>query len=78
MTMSLDDRTNAALTSIGSQLEGTAAGTLGLLLALCLAGLAGQLTFDAVADAIGQIEAKRRNAVAAPPRSRSRSQERCG
>ena len=36
------------------------------------------LTFDAVADAIGQIEAKRRNAVAAPPRSRSRSQERCG
>jgi hypothetical protein len=55
MTMSSDDRTNAALTSIGSQLEGTAAGTLGLLLALCLAGLAGRLTFDAVAAALGFV-----------------------
>ena len=55
MTMLPDDRISAALTGIGSRLEGTAAGTLGLLLALCLAGLAGLLTFDAVAAALGFV-----------------------
>jgi hypothetical protein len=55
MIVSPDDRISAALTGIGSRLEGTAAGTLGLLLALCLAGLAGQLTFDAVAAALGFV-----------------------
>ncbi len=55
MTVLPDDRISAALTGIGSRLEGTAAGTLGLMLALCLAGLAELLTFDAVAAALGFV-----------------------
>jgi hypothetical protein len=49
MTVLPDARTSPALTGIGSRLAGMAACTLGLTLALCLAGGAGLLTFDAVA-----------------------------
>jgi hypothetical protein len=49
------DRVGSALTGVGPRLEGIAAGTLGLVIALCLAGLAGLLTFDAVAAALGVV-----------------------
>jgi hypothetical protein len=55
MTMSSDDRVGSALTGIGPRLERIAACTLGLMLALCLAGLAGLLAFDTVAAALGFI-----------------------
>jgi hypothetical protein len=50
-----DDRMSAALSGIGSRLEGIAACTLGLMLALVLEGLAGLLTLDAVAAALGFV-----------------------
>ena len=47
MTMLMDDRINSALTGLGPRLSRVAAGTLGLMLALCFAGLAQLLTrFD--------------------------------
>jgi hypothetical protein len=52
-----DDRVSPALTGVGSRLEGIAARTLGLMLALCLAGLAGLLTFEAVAASLGFVVA---------------------
>ena len=55
MTMPPDDRVGSALTGIGPKLEGIAARALGLVLALCLAGLVGLLTFDAVAAALGAV-----------------------
>jgi hypothetical protein len=55
MTVLPDARTSPALTGIGSRLAGMAACTLGLALALCLAGGAGLLTFDAVAAAVGFV-----------------------
>jgi hypothetical protein len=55
MTVLPNDRISSALTDIGFMLEGIAACTLGLMLALCLAGLAGLLTFDAVAAALGFV-----------------------
>jgi hypothetical protein len=51
------DRVGSALTGVGPRLEGVAARTLGLVLALCLAGLAGLLTFDAVAASLGFVVA---------------------
>ena len=54
MTMPPDDRVGSALTGIGPKLEGIAARALGLVLALCLAGLVGLLTFDAVAAALSR------------------------
>ncbi len=57
MTMSPDDRVGSALTGVGPKLEGIAARALGLGLALCLAGLAGLLTFDAVAASLGFVVA---------------------
>ena len=57
MTMPSDDRVGSALTGVGPRLEGIAARTLGLMLALCLAGLAGLLTFDAVAASLGFVVA---------------------
>ena len=53
MTMPPDDRVGSVLTGVGPELEGIAARVLGLMLALCLAGLAGLLTFDAVAASLG-------------------------
>ena len=55
MTGLPDARTGPALTGIGSRLAGMAACTLGLALALCLAGGVGLLTFDAVAGAFGFV-----------------------
>jgi hypothetical protein len=55
MIVSPDDRIGSALSGIGARLEGTAACTLGLMLALCLAGLAGLLAFDAVVAALGFV-----------------------
>jgi hypothetical protein len=55
MIVSVDDRTSSALASIGPKLEGITACTLGLMLASCLAGLAGLLTFDGVAAALGFV-----------------------
>jgi hypothetical protein len=55
MTVLSDDRISSALTDIGLRLGGIAAGTLGLMLALGLAGVAGLLTFDAVAAALGFV-----------------------
>ena len=52
-----DDRVGSALAGVGPRLEGMAARALGLMLALCLAGLAGLLTFDAVAAALGFVVA---------------------
>jgi hypothetical protein len=57
MTMPPDDRVGSALAGVGPRLEGMAARTLGLMLALCLAGLAGLLTFDAVAASLGFVVA---------------------
>ena len=57
MTMVPDDRISSALTDIGPRLGAIATRTLGLMLALCLAGLAGLLTFDAVAAAFGFVVA---------------------
>ena len=50
-----EDRMSSALSGIGPRLEGIAACTLGLMLALFLAGLAGLLTFDGVAAALGFV-----------------------
>jgi hypothetical protein len=55
MTVLPDARISAALAGIGPWLAGMAACTLGLTLALCLAGAAGLLTFDAVAAALGFV-----------------------
>jgi len=55
MTVLPDARTGPALTGIGSRLAGMAACTLGLALALYLAGGVGLLTFDAVAAALGFV-----------------------
>ena len=55
MSVLPDGRVSSALTSVGSRLEGIAARTLGLMLALCLAELAGLLAFDAVAAALGFV-----------------------
>jgi hypothetical protein len=55
MIVSPDDRVSTALAGIGPKLEGITACTLGLMLASCLAGLAGLLTFDAVAAALGFV-----------------------
>ena len=57
MTTPSDDRVSSALTGVGPKLEGIAACALGLMLALCLAGLAGLLTFDAVAASLGFVVA---------------------
>ena len=57
MTMPPADRVGSALTGVGPRLEGIAAGALGLAIALCLAGLAGLLTFDAVAAPLGFVVA---------------------
>ena len=57
MTMLPDDQISSALISIGPRLGGIAARALGLMLALCLAGLAGLLTFDAVAAPLGFVVA---------------------
>jgi len=54
MTMPPDDRVGSVLTGVGPELEGIAARVLGLMLALCLAGL---LTFDAVAASLGFVVA---------------------
>jgi hypothetical protein len=53
--VSLDDGVGSALDGIGSRLRGIAACTLGLMLALCLAGLTGMLTFDTAAAALGFV-----------------------
>ena len=50
-----DDRINSALTSLWPRLGGIAARTLGLMLALCFAGLAELLTFDEIAAALGFV-----------------------
>jgi hypothetical protein len=55
MTVLPNDRISAALAGIGPWLGRIAACTLGLTLALCLAGGAGLLTFDAVAGAFGFV-----------------------
>jgi hypothetical protein len=55
MIVSPDDRISSALSGIGARLEGTAACTLGLMLALGLAGLAGLLAFDAVVAGFGFV-----------------------
>ena len=57
MSVLPDDRVSPALIGVGSRLEGIAARTLGLMLALCLAGLAGLLTFEAVAASLGFVVA---------------------
>jgi hypothetical protein len=57
MTVLSDDQISSALTDIGPRLKVIAARTLGLMLALCLAGLAGLLTFDAVAATLGFVVA---------------------
>jgi hypothetical protein len=57
MTVSLDDGFSSALSGIGSRLERIAACTLGLVLALCLGGMAGLLTLDTVAAALGFVAA---------------------
>lgn len=51
--MATQDRISSALSGIGFRLQKLAACTLGLMLALCLAGLAGWLTFETVAAALG-------------------------
>jgi hypothetical protein len=53
--MLMDDRINSALTGLGPRLSRVAAGTLGLMLALCFAGLAQLLTFDEMAAALGFV-----------------------
>lgn len=55
MIASPDDRLGSALTDARPRLEGIAACTLGLMLALCLAGLAGLLAADAVVAALGFV-----------------------
>jgi hypothetical protein len=57
MTVSPDDRVSSALSGVGPRLERVAARTLGLVLALCLAGLAGLLAPDTVAAALGFVAA---------------------
>jgi hypothetical protein len=55
MTMLMDDQINSALTGLGPRLSRVAAGTLGLMLALCFAGLAQLLTFDEMAATLGFV-----------------------
>ena len=55
MTAISDDRISSALTDIGPRLSRVAAGMLGLMLALCFAGLAQLLTFDEMAAALGFV-----------------------
>jgi hypothetical protein len=55
MAVLWDDGVSSALSGIGSRLRGIAACTLGLMLALCFAGLAGLLIFDATATALGFV-----------------------
>jgi hypothetical protein len=55
--VSLDGGYSSALSGIGSRLKRVAACTLGLMLALCLAGLTGQLSLDTVAAALGFVAA---------------------
>lgn len=50
-----DEDVSLALSGIGSRLGGIAACALGLILASCLAGLAGLLTLDTVVAALGFI-----------------------
>jgi hypothetical protein len=57
MTMPSSNRVGSALAGVGPRLEGMAARTLGLMLALCLAGLARLLSFDAVAASLGFVVA---------------------
>jgi hypothetical protein len=53
--MLMDDQINSALTGLGPRLSRVAAGTLGLMLALCFAGLAQLLTFDEMAATLGFV-----------------------
>jgi hypothetical protein len=55
MTMLMDDRINSALAGLWPKLGGIAARTLGLMLALCFAGLVELLTFDEIAAALGFV-----------------------
>jgi hypothetical protein len=55
MTALSDDRIGPALAGIGPRLGRTAARTLGLMLALGLAGLVGLLPFDTVVAALGFV-----------------------
>lgn len=55
ITVRSDHRVSAALAEVGTRLTGIAAGALGLMLALGIAGLAGLLPFDAVAGALGFV-----------------------
>ena len=57
MTVSPDDGFSSALSGIGPRLERVAACALGLVLALCLAGLAGLLALGTVAAALGSVAA---------------------
>jgi hypothetical protein len=57
MTLLSDDGFSSALSGIGPRLERMAACALGLVLALCLAGLAGLLSLDTVAAALGFVAA---------------------
>ena len=57
MTVSPDDSFSSPLSGIGPRLKRVAACTLGLVLALCLAGLAGLLSLDTVAAALGFVAA---------------------
>ena len=57
MTVSPDDGFGSALSGVGPRLKPVAARTLGLVLALCLARLAGLLALDTVAAALGFVTA---------------------
>jgi hypothetical protein len=57
VTASPDEGFSSALSGIGPRLKGVAACTLGLMLALCLAGLTGLLALDTVAAALGFVVA---------------------
>ena len=57
MSVPPDDRVGSVLAGIDPRLEGITARALGLMLALCLAGLVGLLTFDAVAAGLGVVVA---------------------
>lgn len=55
MTIPSDDRVSSALTGVSPKLERIAACALGLMLALCLAGVARLLTPGTVAGALGFV-----------------------
>ena len=57
MTVSPDDGISSALSGIGLRLKRVTACALGLVLALCLAGLAGPLALDTVAATLGFVAA---------------------